>query len=266
MKTTFTKWTQLFLCLLILGAHELTAKAQVLADFDEKSRDVFGELVSWEAVVKHSEDPIPRFIHQIWFGDPARKPLVQRKFQEYAEKMGFQYRLYSEKDLDDPALGIDDAKREMIATLLSRRDYWSAADILRYTVLNAFGGMYCDCDFAPPVHQGKYIDLFAVFPSKGCFFITEWHGRNIGRAGLFLGNNLIGASKGHPVTAHLHKHIVSGIQSWRSQGHNHDAAYCTGPFLLTKILNGPVPVLPIYFVQSLGMVDYDLESTLRRTS
>jgi inositol phosphorylceramide mannosyltransferase catalytic subunit len=86
------------------------------------------------------QQTIPRIIHQIWLGSPL--PSRYKKFQESWVKHhpGWEYRLWT--DADVPSLQLINQK-----AFDAGRTYAEKANILRYEILERFGGMYVDTDF-----------------------------------------------------------------------------------------------------------------------
>ena len=104
------------------------------------------------------EVKIPRIIHRIWLGgDPLRD-----EFDHYGDTWrnhhpGWEMRLWTEDDL--PELGLTEA-------LARGRHQAERADVLRYELLERFGGVYVDIDFEcmrslEPLLDG--VEAFAAF-------------------------------------------------------------------------------------------------------
>jgi mannosyltransferase OCH1-like enzyme len=82
---------------------------------------------------------IPRIIHRIWLG--GERPRDESKHYEETWRKhhpGWEIRLWTEDDL--PEFGLTDA-------LKRGRHHAERADVLRYELLNQFGGVYVDIDF-----------------------------------------------------------------------------------------------------------------------
>jgi len=120
---------------------------------------------------------IPRIIHRIWLGeDPLRD-----EFDHYGDTWrnhhpGWEMRLWTENEL--PELGLTE-------TLARGRHQAERADVLRYELLERFGGVYVDIDFEclrslEPLLDG--VEAFAAF---------QWPER--------VSNAMLGAVPGHPL-------------------------------------------------------------------
>ena len=89
---------------------------------------------------KSIEQVIPKKIHQIWIGGP-----LPDKYLKYTKSWkifhpDWEYRLWTGKDVD----GILSGKRKAYDTATN---YGMKSDILRYEILNKYGGLYVDTDF-----------------------------------------------------------------------------------------------------------------------
>ncbi|HAR62504.1 MAG: hypothetical protein DKM50_02645 [Candidatus Margulisiibacteriota bacterium] len=123
---------------------------------------------------------IPKKIHQIWLG--GKFPKKYHKIQESWKRFhpDWEYYLWTDKEVK---------KLEMINRELFSRtsNYGAKSDILRYEILNQFGGLYVDTDF----------ECFHPFDTihEQCHFFA---GLVYSEAPL-LNNALIGSVAGHPV-------------------------------------------------------------------
>jgi len=198
---------------------------------------------------------VPNNIHQIWFGD--KRKLKNQKtdlWQEYAQMFGYTYKLWTE---DDDHLMQQFMKPEnftLMQQLRSQEEYASASDVLRYELIKKFGGVYTDCDFSPPTHNQKFVDLKKVIPFRGLTLMTEHDSRNIGNAtALFVANGFIVAPPEHPILCSVVQQIYTNAMHWYTQNNLTHAQYTTGPFLLNKVLTGNVNIVPCKYLHSLRM-------------
>lgn len=184
-------------------------------------------------------DPVPKRIHQIWFGPP--KP--ENKFWGYyAHVNGYEYRLWTEDEDFSEVASKDHA--ELIRFFIRIKNYCSASDVLRYEVIRKYGGIYVDCDFPVP-HK----DLQDIIPMQGVTLMVESHARNVGNGiGIFVANGFIAAPAEHPLLNHVSKEIVRVVKEWHRVNKNYNSMYCTGPFLLNKALSGCFNVLPLKYI------------------
>lgn len=145
---------------------------------------------------QHSDDKkqrIPKIIHQIWIGGT-----IPEKYVEWGETWkelnpGWEYRLWTDADVD--SLG-----------LLNRANYDSLlnpgpkSDVLRFHILNKFGGLYVDTDFQclKPFEDLSYLKFYTGvgYPSK-----------------VELYPGLIGCVPGHPIMKKICQEISKVDQS-----------------------------------------------------
>lgn len=85
---------------------------------------------------------IPKKIHQIWLG-PKKIPKVYVKFSETWKNLHptWEYKLWTEEDIREWKF----ATKELFDEASS---YQEKSDILRYEILNKYGGLYVDFDYA----------------------------------------------------------------------------------------------------------------------
>lgn len=85
-------------------------------------------------------DRIPKKIHQIWLG--SKLPIQFKKYVDSWKKFHpeWEYKLWGDKDVKDIDLVQGDKFHQ--ATNMGMK-----SDILRYEILNQFGGIYADTDF-----------------------------------------------------------------------------------------------------------------------
>ena len=143
----------------------------------------------------HYEAKIPKKIHQIWFG-PKTPPAIFKESQESLKKHhpDWEYKLWTEADI--PALQLHNKKFYDLST-----NYAEKADIVRYELLNKFGGIYVDVDFVcyKPFDVLTQYDFWAGIEPLDCK--NRW----------VLSNAIIGAIPGHPIL----RHCIETIQkSW----------------------------------------------------
>ena len=84
---------------------------------------------------------IPKIVHQIWIGPKKRPDIWMDGVKKFAEKFGYEYKLW-----DDDAV----SKLTMINKTWYDKEptYNGKSDILRYELLDQFGGVYIDADMA----------------------------------------------------------------------------------------------------------------------
>jgi inositol phosphorylceramide mannosyltransferase catalytic subunit len=124
---------------------------------------------------------MPRIIHQVWLGGdmPAKYQFWASTWQWFNPT--WEYHLWGDNDIE--ALELPNR-----ALFDSMTNYGPKSDLLRYHLLNKFGGLYVDTDFEclKPFDELTYLNFLTGvgYPSK-----------------LELYPGLIGCTAGHPIMA-----------------------------------------------------------------
>ena len=162
---------------------------------------------------------IPRIIHQIWLG-PLKPP--QDAMDSWKQKhSGWEYRLWTEDNL--PELVNNQA-------FLDSDNFPQKADILRYEILQQFGGVYMDAD----VYCLKAIDdLYAEWLSDGSELVAAVEGNE--KHPELIANTFIAAVKGHGFMDQM----VEGIDITKEGG----AWEITGPQYFTESIQLSKPIV-----------------------
>lgn len=203
---------------------------------------------------EYFDQKIPLTIHQIWFGDKRKMPRSKTNlWEKYCELYGFQYRRWTEDDLEYIKSFCREENYNYIEKFINSGNYWAASDILRYEILNYIGGIYVDCDFSPPVWDNRMVDLREMMSFKGLTVVTEHHGRNIGCSAIFVCNGFIASAPEHPVLASAIFQLNGNIKKWYKKTSNYDAKFITGPFFFNKVLNGTYNIMPITYLKQFKM-------------
>ncbi|KAJ3016629.1 UNVERIFIED_CONTAM: hypothetical protein HDU68_012104, partial [Siphonaria sp. JEL0065] len=173
---------------------------------------------------------IPRHLHQIWLGDASKRP---SHFMDHCKAIhpNWTYTIHN----DDSIKGMLSPKMQPIFESWRNYNLAGASDILRYAVLQKFGGVYVDADqqcLRPfdDLMNNKF-DIFVAYESLGN---VE---SNVPNATL-IATGVIGASKDHPFI----NLIIDNIDL-HGGAVGHGAGWAiVGPQLLTD-------VLPMYLEQ-----------------
>lgn len=236
----------LILCLLLFS---LSLQAELVPDFDKRSEHMRASPPK-NLPKGYFDKPIPKKIHQIWFGDPSRMPKeMTSQWGAFSERFGYQYQLWTEADDGLLRLIMAPENFKLMLQYREKKVYCCASDILRYELLKQFGGIYIDCDIPAPKEGGDYIDLATFIPMQGLVLTTEWHGRNIGTCGLFASCGLIMCCPNHPVIAHLVASLPANVEAYSKSGEDPDAMFLTGPCLLNKVLTGSFTIVPSNYLE-----------------
>lgn len=113
--------------------------------------------------VDKSKAVLPKKIHQIWLGSP-----IPEKYKIWGETWkkhnpDWEYRLWTDDDVYD--LGLPN-----LEVYNSITNYGAKSDVLRYHILNKFGGIYIDTDFEclKSFDSLRYLEFFTGvgYPTK----------------------------------------------------------------------------------------------------
>jgi len=127
----------------------------------------------------NTECKIPKIIHQIWLGSPV--PNMYKKFMVSWQKFHptWEYKLWTDVDVDI----LSSKAKEIYKTSVN---YGMKSDILRYTILQKYGGLYIDTDF-------ECLKPFDDLMGLDFFIGVSYDGE------LVLYNGLIASIPNHPI-------------------------------------------------------------------
>jgi mannosyltransferase OCH1-like enzyme len=156
---------------------------------------------------------LPRIFHLIWFGP---KP---DWFDEYIQSWkkfhpGWQFVMWGNGDAPTHNKEFFDRAEEIAGD----RAHQLRADIMRYSLLLEYGGVYIDCD----LKCQKAID--PLLPGVDCFAAWE-------TTGVWVNNAIVGACQGHPLIQALVDNLPSSIENGNGRPN-----VISGPQYLTKQL------------------------------
>lgn len=163
-----------------------------------------------------NEHIIPRVIHQIWLGSPVPEE-YQKWMQSWVNWNGWEYCLWTDKEVENLTLYNADFYKK--AT-----NFGEKSDILRYEILNQFGGLYVDTDFAC-----LNPDFFDFLHRNYTFYVGI---EPLENDALRCCNALIGASPGHPLMNKLVEEVASDYKKKKQ----YSIVLKTGPGFLSRIL------------------------------
>ena len=158
----------------------------------------------------HTEDNIPKKIHQIWLGGE-----LPDKFKPYCDTWKilhptWEYKLWTDKDVDS----INIEKRDIfnLATNLGQK-----SDILRYEILRQQGGVYVDTDFEciKPIDDFLFLNFFTGISTDP-------------DAQLYIG--ILGSASNHPTIVKC----IEGLHTAYSGNDGNKIMDATGPFYFTR--------------------------------
>lgn len=262
--------------LLVIVCTTSVVHAGALPDFDHTVERMAASFAPISISVKPDElryfnKPIPKIVHQIWFGNRARMCDVRTaQWRAFAERFGYTYRLWSEDDDAELERLLPPENFKILLRLRAGGSVHAASDLLRISLMRRLGGIYCDVDMSPPSIDGNLVDLADIIPMRNIVLLTENFAINVGNSAMFFANGLMMSSTDHPIYQHLENTLPKNIYAlYPDAAHKDgplsdiDAVYATGPGYLSRSVSGVITVLPITYARRLNMVHdgkWDAES------
>lgn len=207
--------------------------------------------------IPHFKQPIPKIIHQVWFGNPEIFDDERANdWQMIAEQFGYDYHLWTEND-DAELAGIFGAETvRFIDDLRQKKRFAAASDVLRYHLLEHFGGMYFDNDVPGPRRHGQLLDPATLWPLEGLVLVSENDTREVHNSAFYAINAIMMAPPHHPVITALTDSLLvnrdaqpTALSYWGATG----PIFVTGQALLTATVRGPFTFLPYGYLDALNM-------------
>lgn len=158
---------------------------------------------------------IPKIIHQIWVG-PAPLPATFAAWQKtWLERHpDWDYKLWTDADVVELRLINQQLYNET-------KSYGEKANILRYEILNLYGGVYIDTDFEA-IQQLDFLHHL-------CDFYAGFEFPQPNKDFLIIGNAIIGSRAGHPLlTLFIHQMKNHWHYDWQPRR--------SGTFYITEII------------------------------
>lgn len=203
------------------------------------------------------DQPIPRQILQIWLGSPPQKSAwypAMRAWQAHAAATGMAYRLITDQDLAGLCLNAPQPLMAELWRLYRRGDYRGASDIVRYLALEAWGGIYFDVDMRVPTFLGEPVPLDQLFPLRGLVVVSDGQPVERGLGGMHLLNGVMASCPHHPTLNALVQQIAGNVRCCNAVG-EYNPVVMMGPLALTRLVTGPVTVVPVMLWDAVGVSD-----------
>jgi mannosyltransferase OCH1-like enzyme len=186
--------------------------------------------------------PIPKIIHQIWIGDESRRPNnIMNTWRDFCSKHGWKYMLWGNKE----AAALNMINRKCFDM---SKSWIQKADILRYDIMNIYGGLYIDADMYWLGHNlEKYINFntpfVGVYEPYNCnsFKLIEEP---------YIANGFFACIPKHPIVQRCIKKIPARLKQDRR------IFIQTGPALLNSSIEGPITVIPSKWVFPVNFKTY----------
>lgn len=208
--------------------------AQLLPDLDPRAKLLKIKPIPIDLTSRRQmgylRDKIPHKIHQIWVG-PKPLPMSFRRWEAYAKKFDYEYKLWTEKEI--LALPL----RNVAQFKSLEAGYPGQADVARYEIIYNYGGYYIDIDLIPQ-HSDQAVDLADYIAMTNFFLVPENNGREIGTGAAFFANSIFGAAPKNPFLQRIIESLPDNFNALKPPFSNGGAMFMTGPFLLNASLFG----------------------------
>lgn len=213
----------------------LQTRYNKLPSKDQKKWQIFSKLYKTHApaLMPISDVPlIPLKIHQIWIGSEVPEELLENCQRIRELHPEWEYKLWVDADLQAFHL----INRVAFDNALN---YGEKADILRYEILERFGGVYMD------------MDIYCVRPLDILHYCYDFYAGISNVNAVELNNALIGCAPGHPIIQACIKNISIKRPKHPFAGtiERTGPVYFTGIFLdyIQKTKHHKVVALPVSF-------------------
>lgn len=161
---------------------------------------------------------IPKIFHRIWVGGPMPDHLADYGATWEKHHPGWEHRLWTDDNM--PALR-NQHLYDQAETIAPNNVGQFRADIARYELLGAHGGVYIDCDFEclRPIDE--------LLDGVSCFAAWEETGR-------WVNNAIMGCTLGHTLMSTLVARLPRNVKLRRGARPN----ILSGPQFLTPLIAG----------------------------
>lgn len=181
------------------------------------------------------DTPIPKIIHQLWIGNKPAPTKFMDTWRDAHEPLGFKYMFWNEKNISQ---NIDLAP--VLQKLNSIEEINGKADVIRWLILQKFGGIFIDAD-------SICIHPFDEHLLNGIDAFAGWEQERV-RKGL-AATGTMGFTPFHPIVNSAIEWIKRNeISMARSRQR---AWYTVGPGLLTRICElyswGNIKIFPSHY-------------------
>jgi mannosyltransferase OCH1-like enzyme len=171
---------------------------------------------------------IPKIIHQIWLGCPIpiNAVILSDKIKELNKEWDF--KLWTDQNIDF----IDINLRNKI---LNIKNFGVQSDILRYLILEKYGGIYFDCDFLPIKNLDNLL--------RGTNFVAGICNPDETDRPL-IANGLIAATVNHKILQKINLTINTKIEFYSTINNQIDIFNNTGPTFFTNEIVQYLKIFP----------------------
>ena len=161
---------------------------------------------------------IPKIIHQIWLGGEIPKNVLSLAEKIKDLNSDWEFKFWTDHNLVF-------IENEYFLKIKSIKNFGVQSDIIRYLILDKFGGIYLDCDFLP---IKKFQDLL----SDTCFLAGICNPDENNKP--VIANGLIGSIPNHPLLQSINFKIKNKINKLLDLENQTDIFLNTGPTFFTN--------------------------------
>jgi len=150
---------------------------------------------------------INKVIHQIWVGKydiPQREIRLSNEIKE--KHPDYEYYLWTDNNLPN----IPEQLQKMYDVMYGKKDYVYCADMLRWLVVQQFGGWYLDIDW----EFIKNLNTLDIDHRRGIVY-GHW-GVGWQHCDYTITNNIFGFEKNHPMVNHMIDHMPIDYNYWNA--------------------------------------------------
>lgn len=163
---------------------------------------------------KKKEEKIPKKLHQVWLGGEIPKEYLELTEKWKENHPEWEYRLWVDSDIKEFGLDKNTVYNEIT-------NLGSKSDVLRYHIINKYGGVYIDTDFI----SLKNLDELTKFSFFGGGFSIISEQNNDPE----IYNGMFGSVKNNPI-------LTDCINNFKSTKNNPSVHKTTGPSFFSEMI------------------------------
>jgi mannosyltransferase OCH1-like enzyme len=170
--------------------------------------------------INQKEFFIPKIIHQIWIGTDVPSDVIYLSTKLRNINSEWEYKLWTDKSFDF-------INTDLMNKINLIKNFGAKSDILRYLILEKYGGLYLDCDFIGVKNFSNLINN-STFIAGVC---------NPDDFNLPLINNgFIASTAKHPILEMIIQNILNNLDTLSEIKTQEEVFKYTGPDLFTEMV------------------------------
>jgi len=195
-------------------------------DYNTLSIDQFADLFNKVYSIKNKGKKIPKIIHQIWIGS-SPKPhhwTNSWEFEYLASHPDWEYKLWTENNIGE---------FDIIHTnAYAQSDLLCKADLLRYSILYKYGGIYIDADSL--YINSKSLEDYIESVDKSGIIMVEEPFQEVEQSLISIG--VIASVAGNELLKYFTCRAVNAINDALEQQTEFQAWQVSGPLIVTQVM------------------------------